>query len=126
MKKALIIVLIIGILAALGYLHQKTKAPTTPKEGETMTREGTITSVDLDSIAFDGPAIVTFQQEDGESTKIEVPSMGLPLCAASDRITDVYELGSGDRIRVTGEVSPNGAIVPCQSEEHELTLLSEG
>lgn len=85
---------------------------------------GTITSVNLDGIAADGPAVITVQTESGVEV-IHVPSFGLNLCAANESITDVYVLKSGDRVEARGTVSEEGAIVPCDSEEHYLRVSQE-
>ena len=46
---------------------------------------GTVTNVNLDAIALDGPVLITLLTEAGEEV-IAVPSMGLPLCAAAVQI----------------------------------------
>jgi len=89
------------------------------------TSSGTVVSVNLDAIAADGPAVVTIRTEAGAEEQIQVPSFGLMLCAASESIADVYALQSGDRVEVRGSVSEDGAIVPCESSEHYLRVVTE-
>lgn len=86
---------------------------------------GTVTSVNLDAIALDGPAVVVIRTEAGTTEEINVPSFGINLCAASASIADVYALKSGDRVEVNGSVSEDGAIVPCESSAHYLRVVAE-
>lgn len=86
---------------------------------------GTVTSVNLDAIALDGPAVVRILTEAGTEEEIQVPSFGINLCAASKSIADVYAMRTGDRVEVNGAVSADGAIVPCESEAHYLRVVSE-
>ncbi len=86
---------------------------------------GTVTSVNLDAIAADGPAVVAIRTEAGTPETINVPSFGINLCAASASIADVYALRSGDRVEVNGSVSEDGAIVPCESSAHYLRVVGE-
>ncbi len=83
--------------------------------------EGVVTNVDLTAMAADGPAVVVIENLTGESVTIEVPSMGLPLCDASEAIADVSQLQVGDAVSVNGLKTEMGAIVPCESEAHYLT-----
>lgn len=86
---------------------------------------GTVTSVNLDAIAADGPAVVEIRTEAGTTETINVPSFGINLCAASSSIADVYALRSGDRVEVNGSVSEDGTIVPCESNAHYLRVVGE-
>ncbi len=90
--------------------------------GEDRTESGTITAVNLDGIAADGPAVVTIKTTAGATAQIQVPSFGLGLCEAKANITDVYSLKAGDKIEVRGELTSDGSIVPCQSSEHYLRV----
>lgn len=99
--------------------------PNTPEPGPTRSVEGEALRVDLEQIALDGPAVVTIVQADGAKIDIRVPSFGLGLCAARDAIADVYAIKAGDRIEARGEASEDGAIVPCQAEDHYLRVVAE-
>jgi|GEM_PF-3653338 len=87
--------------------------PNMPESGPTRSVSGEVIAVDLEQVAFDGPAVVTIVQPDGAKADIHVPSFGLGLCAARDSIVDVYDLKPGDMIEASGEVSEDGSIVPC-------------
>lgn len=86
---------------------------------------GTVVSVNLEQIAFDGPAIIMIETETGAQQEIQVSSFGLLLCPAQESIADVYTLQSGDEVEVRGAVSAEGAIVPCESEDHYLRVSAE-
>jgi|GEM_PF-1549863 len=91
-------------------------------ESETKTARGTVAEVDREAIAYDGPAYVMINLEEGGTATIAVPSMGLNLCAAQENILDVYTLEEGARVEVRGTVGEEGHIVPCQSADHYLRL----
>lgn len=90
------------------------------EEREEVTVSGIVSAINLDSIAFDGPALVTLQTEGEQTEIIAIPSMGLQLCPAASAIADVYMLEGGDAISVRGERDEEGRIVPCESAEHYL------
>jgi len=92
---------------------------------EERTATGQITSINLDMIAFDGPAVVTIQTDAEAFTEIHVPSFGLLLCEAKANIADVYELNAGDRVEVRGSMNAGGSIVPCDSPDHYLRVISQ-
>ena len=83
---------------------------------------GVVTSVNLDSVAFDWPGLVTIQSENGETHTIAIPSMGILLCEASPNIADVFRVEVGDRVEVNGEMNEMGEIVPCESVNHYLRV----
>jgi hypothetical protein len=96
--------------------------PSAPAPGPTRAVKGEIVAIDLDRIAFDGPALLTIRLEDGAKQDIQVPSFGFGLCAAKDAIADVYGLKVGAAVAVRGEAAEDGAIVPCASADHYLRL----
>lgn len=89
-------------------------------EGERAS-SGTITSINLDSVAADGPAVIVIKTPTGTDT-INVPSFGLNLCAASKNIADVYTLKVGDKVEVNGKIGAEGELVPCASTAHYLRV----
>jgi hypothetical protein len=94
-------------------------------EGEDRSVSGIVVSVNLDAIAFDGPAVVTVRTETEGNVEVNVPSFGINLCAAASSIADVYLLKAGDQVEVRGAVSEEGAIVPCESSEHYLRVVED-
>lgn len=92
------------------------------EDGEDRSANGSVTSVNLDAIAYDGPAVVKIRTEAGAEVTIHVPSFGIALCEAKANIADVYSMKAGERVEVRGEVSEEGAIVPCRSEDHYLRV----
>lgn len=86
--------------------------------------EGIVTAVDMDQVALDGPMLITINDTVGETHTIAVPSMGIRLCAAYDRILHASDAAVGDRVRVQGEIDENGHIVPCASADHSLMIMS--
>lgn len=116
MKKALLALIVIAAVIIIGWLVLR------PDSVEAVS--GSVVSVDLSSIAFDGPAIITIEADDGSRQEIHVPSFGLALCAAKDNIADVYTMKAGDKIEVNGTRDEDGAIVPCAEDDHYLRVTS--
>jgi len=113
----LVLVVGAGVYYALSTPRLVTETPT-PSEGQA---EGVVIAINLDSVAFDGPALIALETTAGLQV-IAVPSMGLPLCAARENIADVYRLAVGDRVAVSGEVGEEGEIIPCSDVAHYLRL----
>jgi hypothetical protein len=89
------------------------------------TREvvGTVTAVNTEMAALDGPFLVTLETEaDGEAT-IVIPSMGILLCAAQDAIVAVDDIEVGATVEARGAVNEEGQIVPCESEEDYVRVV---
>lgn len=87
-----------------------------------VTAEGTVTSVNLEAMMVDGPALITIDEEGGGEAVIAVPSMGLGLCAAKANIADVSTLRQGMSVEVRGTWTSEGEIVPCESPTHYLRV----
>ena len=100
--------IIIGVLVVMGGSGPQV---------ETGEISGVVASVDLEQIAFDGPARIFL--EDGGV--ILVPSMGLPLCAAVEDIADVFAISVGDRVSARGNVF-DGVVGPCTETDHYLRV----
>lgn len=117
-----VVILIGGYFLFNSYIYREKQADYVA--GQTVERSGRVLSVDTDQVAFDGPALVTLEGDEGELSTIALPSMGLPLCLAfqNNNIGDVYLLKSGDMIEVRGTVGEDGSIVPCESGEHYLRM----
>jgi hypothetical protein len=93
---------------------------TTTEGAATVT--GQITNLDSSQIAADGPYVLTITADDGQEVTVEVPSMGLPTCAASENIADMSSLSVGQTVSVSGDRQNNGAVVPCESSDHFLRV----
>ncbi len=82
---------------------------------------GTVTEVNFEQVAADGPSLISFTVSGGSETRVvAVPSMGLPQCVAAATIADPFQLAPGDFIEVRGLVDEQNYIVPCASTEHYL------
>ncbi len=86
---------------------------------------GEVVEVDLQQAMVDGPYLLVVRQDDGNETVIAVPSMGLQLCAAKDSITHPSEIEEGDRVEVRGALATGGNVIPCESAEHYLRVVTE-
>lgn len=92
----------------------------TPASGDGT--RGTVTSVDLSPMAYDGDAVIVMETAAGESVAVHVPAR-MNLCAARG-LDLVGDLRVGDEIDVTGETGPDGAIRPCAEAEHSIVRVS--
>lgn len=129
MNKKIILPVIIVLLVALaivGYLaFNQSDAPLSQEESAVTKGaglfKGTVVAVDLDPVAYDGPALITLRNEEDESIVVAVPSMGLPLCASYENMASPFYIEAGDIVSVKGNVDPLGRIVPCEDSTHYLT-----
>lgn len=124
---ALAVFLLVGFFAFNAYLYKEKQADNIPSPLETLEKEvvGTVTAIDLNGVAFDGPALIELKAEVGEPFTIAVPSMGLGLCAAAQKIADVYDIAIGDVVSVRGTIDDEGRIVPCEDVAHYLRVVGE-
>jgi starvation-inducible outer membrane lipoprotein len=83
--------------------------------------QGTVTAVDLEHLAVDGPAIITIETADESTLEIRVPTF--LDCKAKD-VAHVSQIKVGDRVEVNGSAGVNGSIIPCESEDHYLRVLN--
>ena len=96
----------------------------TQSEGAEGEARGTITSVNTEQAMVDGPILITVREEGGNEVIVAVPSMGLPMCAARANMADAFALTAGQYIEVHGAVGAEGMIVPCESADHYLRVVS--
>lgn len=90
-------------------------------EGEV---RGTVVSVNTEQAMVDGPVLITVRSQDEKEAVVAVPSMGLPLCAASTNMADAFALTAGQYIEVRGAVGADGTIIPCESADHYLRVVA--
>ncbi len=83
---------------------------------------GQVRDVDLSQMALDGPARLTLTDEAGHTQVIAIPSMGIRLCAAYERMASVADIAAGDRVSVRGLLTQDNELVPCESADHYLTV----
>jgi hypothetical protein len=125
MKNTIITIIVLVVIVVLGYILLTNKPAVNNEQLVANETEvtGTIISVNTDQVPADGPALVNIKQDNGTNTVISVRSMGINLCPAQANIADVYQLKSGDKVEARGQVSEDGAIVPCESAEHYLRII---
>jgi hypothetical protein len=85
---------------------------------------GTIAKVDSSQTLADGPYVITVNIEGGKQVYINVPSMGINLCAAKASMADVSTLKAGDKIEARGQIAADGSIVPCEYSSHYLRVVA--
>lgn len=132
----LLLLVVYYFMNATSNVELSTNPQTTPSEintdtntdrvtettAETVQFQGEVSSVNLDQIAFDGPGLIEFETDGGESYTVALPSMGSLLCAARDSVVAMDAVAVGDRIEVRGDSSDEGYIVPCEDESHYLRV----
>jgi hypothetical protein len=82
---------------------------------------GTVASVDLTPLSYDGDAVITLETDDGETARVLVAAR-MNLCAAAG-LGLVGDLLPGDRIEVVGEATDEG-VRPCAEAEHRIVRAS--
>ena len=91
------------------------------RSSQVMEVHGVATKVDTQAVMLDGPSIITLETSNGPVV-IEVPSMGLPLCAAAASIADPFIVDQGDQVRVRGARVAQGRLLPCEDAMHYLEV----
>lgn len=91
-------------------------------EGGSLSVIGTVSSIDLSGLAFDGPGLINVDALQGGEYTIAVPSMGIRLCEAFSSVSDISTIAVGDEVHVLGMVDEDGRIIPCTDEEHFLKV----
>ena len=124
---SLVSVIILGLVAYGLFLYaQNDFAPfnggAKEEVGSTVTREGVVQNVDTTQTALDGPVIVRILADNNKTETITIPSMGLPLCPAFDRIGNAWNLKGGEKISVSGTIAADGTITPCAEAGHYLII----
>jgi hypothetical protein len=82
---------------------------------------GTVVSVDLAPIAYDGDAVIVMTPPSGESVRVLVPAR-VNLCQAQG-LDVLNTLQPGDEIEVRGDPEGDGALRPCLEPDHLIRRL---
>lgn len=117
---AIIVVIILGLGGWMFFTGTQVEAPAADTEVR-----GTVTNVNLEQMAVDGPALISIESEQNITYTVAVPSMGLPLCAARENIADVSDINVGDALAVRGKTNAEGYIIPCEDAAHFLQVTVE-
>lgn len=91
--------------------------------GEIATVTGTVLSVDISPMAYDGPAEIVLRSERHGSVTAYVQSC-LGGCAL-DAVNQLAEVEAGETWQVTGELQKDGSLVLYSDVDHGLLGLSE-
>ncbi len=109
---------IMALAASLSLLACATTPPAPAwTTGQQAIVEGQIATVDTTPWTYDGNAVITLATASG-NVDVHLPARW-NLCKAPP-LDDVRALKAGDRVRVTGTVSEDGALVVCERAEHGL------
>lgn len=118
---AIILALLVGGFFALNaYIYNEKQSDT-----KRVVAVGSVTAVDLEPMTYDGPGRIVITTTEGKNLTIEVPAR-MNLCAAKDTIDDVSQIAVNDTIEVTGDLTAEGVVVPCESMEHYLKVVLGG
>lgn len=109
MARALVLVLLLGACAS----PEPSEAPAS----SSALVVGTVVSVDLDPIAYDGDGVIVVRTDDGERT-VRIPAR-TNLCEA-EGLGLAFDLAPGDAVEVRGAAAPDGSVTPCTSPDHRL------
>jgi len=116
-----LIALILGGFFILNKHIYQEKQPPNPSVQSDLTLTGVVTSVDIEQMMVDGPAVVSIITSAGEMYDVLLPSMGRGTCDSGDEVASVSYVQEGSVIEVRGELSEEG-IVPCSSSAHYLRV----
>jgi hypothetical protein len=119
--------LLVGLLLIGGAItfFQGQGSQTELEDGEDVEVTGSVDTVDLEPMTYDGDGIITITDKDGTTWTIRIRARS-PLCDADLSQDTVSRLEQGDTIQVRGAWSAShGSIVPCASSDHYLRQISE-
>ncbi len=91
-------------------------------EGVTLALEGNVMAINLEAMAVDGPGRVTIKTDIGKTHVIALPSMGILFCPALENVASPSSVEVGDRVKVKGERTDGGEIVPCADASHYFSV----
>ena len=118
---AIILALLVGGFFALNaYIYNEKQSDIQRVEAV-----GSVTAVDLEPMTYDGPGRIVITTTEGKNLTIEVPAR-MNLCAAKDTIDDISQIQVNDTIEVSGDLTAEGVVVPCQAMEHYLRVTLGG
>lgn len=130
--KKIIIILIVAAVAVFGiYVMSGDKisdslvGPNLPAEVSNIKARGVVTEVNLEQAKVDGPYLLVVREENGDEAIIAVPSMMLELCAARPSIKHPTEIKVGMTVEASGALSSDGNIMPCESTNHYLKVVTK-
>lgn len=103
-------------------LHSTIETKTAPLTEQEVAITGVVTDVNTSEVALDGPTILTITTLEGTEHTVAVPSFGIQLCTAAERISELTQLAIGDNVTVRGTVDDAGVITPCNGPADMLTL----
>ncbi|HMO78107.1 MAG TPA: hypothetical protein PKA42_03115 [Candidatus Paceibacterota bacterium] len=129
MKKIIIIAFVVIAFVALFFLllnnyiyTEKQMLNDLETEMTEIQLEGLVLAIDTEAMMVDGPAIIKMQSTSGEEYDIAVPSMGRNLCAAAT-IADPGLIAIGNTVKVSGTLTAENVVVPCEKKEHYLEIF---
>jgi|GEM_PF-2193991 len=132
MKKITLIALIVIVLCGLlfflfnNYIYSEKQADNDLETSKVELRlEGSVLSTDVEAMMVDGPALIKVLSNQGEEYDIAIASMGRNLCVAATAIADPGLIKVGDLVKVSGAVSEDNVVIPCEKEDHYLEIYEK-
>lgn len=131
MKKALIAIVTVIAVAVISFLMYGRDAkpasegiPAPTAEVSNLVFKGEVVGVNAEQAKFDGPFLFVLREAGGNEVTISVPSRGRGMCAAGANIAEPSGIQKGMMIEVSGALTFEGDIVPCDSASHYLRVVS--
>jgi hypothetical protein len=132
MKRAVIAIIAVIAIAAVSLFLSRGDSKPAPEgipaptaEVSNLVFKGEVVGVNAEQAKFDGPYLFAVKEAGGNEIIVSVPARGGRLCAAGANIAEPSSIQKGMKVEVSGALTFEGDIVPCESASHYLRVVSE-
>lgn len=98
--------------------------PGPTEEVSNLTFSGEVIDVNAEQTKFDGPYLIAVREKSGNEIIISAPARGWRACAEGADLADPYSIKKGMMVEVSGALTFDGNIVPCESPTHYLRIIT--
>jgi hypothetical protein len=131
MKKAIIAIITVLAISAVSLFLYKGESKPAPEgipaptaEVSNLVFKGEVIGVNAEQAKVDGPYLFVIKEASGNEVTISVPSRGARMCAAGANIAEPSSIQKGMTVEVSGALTFEGDIVPCESASHYLRVVN--
>jgi hypothetical protein len=130
MKKAIIAILTVVAISAISFFLYEGESKSLPAgipapdaEVSNLVFRGEVIGVNAEQVKVDGPYLFAVREADGNEVVIAVPARGFNACSAEADIADPLSIRKGMTVEVSGALTFEGNIIPCESAFHYLRII---
>jgi hypothetical protein len=132
MKKAIIAIIAVVVISTMSLFLYRGESQSTPEgipaptaEVSNLAFKGEVIGVNAEQAKFDGPYLFAIREASGNEIVVSVSPRGGRLCAAGANIAEPSGIQKGMVVEVSGALTFEGNIVPCESASHYLRVVNK-